>query len=131
MLAQHRKYKLTVMHPRSRERFWKFVEKRGPDDCWKWTGPVHQSSDSNPNRAKKGDPLCFIKGATTSTEVQRIAYEAAGNRLNTMYRIENICGNKFCCNPNHLYPAGRDQGGRPPEWTTVMAQARLNGILKR
>jgi len=130
MIAQHRKYKLTVMHPRSQERFWKFVEKRGRDDCWKWIGPVHASSDSNPHAAKKGDPLCFIRGATTSTQPQRIAYEATGKFLNTMFKIANTCGDKFCCNPNHLYPVGKDQNGKSPEWDGVMAQARMKGLLK-
>ena len=111
MIANKRKYKLTVMHPRSQERFWRLVDKREPDECWPWKGPVHVRRDHHAGGKQKGDGLCFIKGAGVSTDPQRIAYEATGAKLDTSLTIKNTCGNKHCCNPGHLYPYGTDSKG--------------------
>lgn len=130
MIAQKRKYKARVMHIRARERFWKFVDKKEEDECWPWIGPVHASNDWE-HGTRKGDPLCFIKGISTSTNPQRIAYEAAGNALWLQCKVYNTCGNKACCNPRHLYPKG------PPEWekgrtiSQAEAQANIDRLLKK
>ena len=100
MIVTKRKYTRKRMHVRDQERFWKLVEKGEPEECWNWKGPTYQSNSKG--RARKGDPICFIKGTGRSINPQVIAYEAAGNIRKHGFRVQNTCDNKFCCNPGHL-----------------------------
>lgn len=99
MIAEKRKYRATKMHPRHREKFWRFVDKKEPDECWPWIGTV---TASRMRYYPKGTPITFIKGKTGSTKPQSVAWEAAGNVRDYKAKIVSSCGNFFCCNPGHL-----------------------------
>lgn len=77
------------------ERFWQRVEKRGPDECWPWTG------------AKNGNGYGRMKIDGRPMLAHRLAYEFSKKRLraNGDYHgrvVRHSCDNPSCCNPVHL-----------------------------
>lgn len=71
-------------------RFWNYVEKRGPDDCWYWTG-------SAPNGY--GD-MMINKRHVRATH---IAWKIAGRELPAGKWILHICDQPRCVNIRHLF----------------------------
>lgn len=78
------------------DRFWAKVEKRGPDDCWKWTGSKDPRSygrfkvDSGPKLAHR------VTYELTHGPIPHKDLE--GNRVCVLHR----CDTPPCCNPGHL-----------------------------
>lgn len=78
--------------PRSwRERLWDAVDVRGADECWPWLGAV---GDNGFGRIGPGVKLL------PSTQAHRLAYLHRHGVLPR--RVTQVCGNKTCCNPDHL-----------------------------
>lgn len=89
------------------ERFWEKVEKRGPDDCWLWTGP------------KRGNkPLQYgvthVNGAAMSAH--RFAYLLQVGELPALEDadvrgtcVRHTCDNTLCQNGRHLVPGTHQQ----------------------
>jgi len=82
--------------------FWQRVDRRGPDECWPWTGPV-----------MKGYGRAQWRGRTTGTH--RIAYILASGSDPGELHVDHLCHNRDtecaggktclhrrCCNPAHL-----------------------------
>ena len=81
-----------------RERFWAKVEKRGPDECWFWTGTL---------RAGYGDLMtasAVINGSVCVEHLgaHRISYFLATGDWPALVR--HRCHNPICVNPRHLVP---------------------------
>jgi len=76
-----------------RERFWKNVEIKGEEECWNWKHITHVG-----NRY----PTC------AGGEVHRMVYKYTKgpipkyNKDGRKIVVRHLCGNKICCNPNHL-----------------------------
>ncbi len=80
---------------------WKYVEKRGENDCWPWLG----YTSSGRGGAKYGRiDMLGCKGVYA----HRVAYLAANPGSLTLVRGDGLsvlhkCDNGICCNPSHLF----------------------------
>lgn len=74
------------------ERFWKYVDKRGPDECWEWQafrdehGYGHLSTESSKHMP-----------------AHRYSYEIHHGPIPDGLDICHKCDNPPCCNPVHLF----------------------------
>lgn len=79
------------------ERFWSKVDRRGPDECWPWTGAL------SPKGYGK------FRGADGRTkQAHRVAYELAVGPIPAGMTIDHVrsrgCIHRHCVNPAHLEP---------------------------
>lgn len=84
---------LTMTLPRFEASF----DRRGPDDCWPWTGPVQSKGYG---RFYAGEELGGYHLA------HRFAY-ALVKRLRRDHTIDHLCRNHGCVNPAHLEAVSR------------------------
>lgn len=98
----------TTMDPRERK-FWAQVDKRGPDECWPWTGYMQYNGYGVRSTHRRETRLAH-----------RIAYEYVigpipdGLVLDHLCHTRdpqcadvNECPHRRCCNPEHLEPVTR------------------------
>lgn len=83
-------------------RFWAKVDKRGPDDCWPWTGRLERNGYARVKRSGK------------QILVHRIAFELSNGAIEPGNVVDHACHNdadcpggydckhRACCNPGHL-----------------------------
>lgn len=100
------------------ERFWAKVDRRGPDDCWPWTGGT---SDAGYGRFK-------IQGRLVSAH--RIAYQLAKGPLPHAGGwhgpiVRHTCDFPRCCNPGHLVV-----GTQSENMADMVARKRAGRALK-
>ncbi len=81
------------------DRMWSKIDKRGPEECWLWTG--------NKTRNQRGGGyygLVSIKGR--GLRPYRIVYELCVGKIPEGFTIDHVkargCTNPLCCNPAHL-----------------------------
>lgn len=118
------------------EVLWSKVNKRGPDECWPWTGFVNHNGYGRTWINDRG------------YYAHRVIYDLANPNEITREQTEqqryaklvlHKCDNPVCCNPAHLYVGSHDQnmkdkvernrspkfsGGRAPRCKLTMDQAR-------
>lgn len=83
---------LTHLNDETIARFWQKVQKRGPDECWEWTGC----------RNPKGYGAFAIK--KKPRRPNRIVLTLAlGRNLLPNELACHTCDNPPCCNPAHLF----------------------------
>ena len=80
------------------ERFWSYVDRGKPDECWDWTGC----------RGGKGFYGQF--GLTTGQirRSNRVAWVIANQREPGNLLIRHTCDRPICCNPAHLVTGTHD-----------------------
>lgn len=79
------------------ERFWKYVDKRGPDDCWNWLGSGVEGYGTIGLGGRKG-------GKALS---HRVSWEIHNGKIPDSEEYHGVvvrhkCNNRLCVNPNHL-----------------------------
>jgi DNA-binding XRE family transcriptional regulator len=75
------------------QRFWENVDKRGPDECWLWTG-------GTTNNDKNGE---FWISFGRLVSAVKFAYALSHNKkLNEVEALIHTCKCGKCCNPNHI-----------------------------
>jgi hypothetical protein len=72
------------------ERFWAKVDKRGPEECWVWTGA----------RSKLG--YGKVRSGRLLIAAHRIALLHSGVEIPAGMFVLHSCDNRPCCNPSHL-----------------------------
>lgn len=74
-----------------KRRLWSRIEKRGPDDCWLWTGAHTQA----------GYGVISKNGHMTTAH--RVVFELTYGSIPDNHIICHTCDNPRCCNPAHLF----------------------------
>jgi hypothetical protein len=76
------------------DRFWKKVDKRGPDDCWLWTAGTRAGRYGNIRVGGKYGPMLAA---------HRIQLIWCGHNMDGKVTLHS-CDNGLCVNPKHLKP---------------------------
>lgn len=78
-------------HASLEDRFWRYVDKRGPDECWPWTAKRERNGYGRIQAGGKGSPQ---EGA------HRLSFRFA-NGFDPQV-VMHTCDNPTCVNPAHL-----------------------------
>ncbi len=84
------------------ERFWKRVDKRGPDECWLWLGGTSRSTAKSATRYG----LWQSKISHGALRPHRVSFVLAYGPIPEGMTIDHVaargCTSPLCCNPAHL-----------------------------
>ena len=71
-------------------RFWERTDKRGPDECWPWTGGTQTQGYG------------YFFDVHHLIFAHRFSYELVNGPIPAGLQIHHQCGNHLCVNPAHL-----------------------------
>lgn len=87
-------------------RFWEKVDRRGPGECWEWTG----------SRDGTGHGLFQDRGDGPEL-AHRIAYRLLHGHIPEGRSVCHRCGSRACVNPQHLFLGPKGYNAR--EWFNI------------
>jgi hypothetical protein len=73
-------------------RFWKKVDKRGPNECWMWTASL-----------QKGYGQIGIKWQAAPAKAHRVSWELHHGPIPSGLSVCHTCDHPACVNPAHLF----------------------------
>jgi len=79
-------------HGTPEERFWRHVQKAGPDECWPWTGHLDK------------DGYGSLKVGRKTVRAHRFGYEQKHGPPADAVGLRHRCDYPPCCNDAHLIP---------------------------
>lgn len=86
------------------QRFWSYVDRRGPDECWPWTGGTCHASPYSP-QIRYG----IFRIRKVMFKAHRVAYVIQNGQFPASLTIDHClrlgCTNSLCMNGAHLEPA--------------------------
>lgn len=90
------------------QRFWKYVDRRGPDECWPWVGyTTKRRGGVRINRAgAREGRICNQVGGPQNRRMLRASRVALAIKTGEWHEeLEacHTCEDSLCCNPSHLY----------------------------
>lgn len=77
-------------------RFWSYVRKAGPDECWQWIGAICG--------APRGPGYGHLNIGGRPVMAHRYAYEQSIGPIPDGLVLDHRCRNQHCVNPAHLEP---------------------------
>jgi hypothetical protein len=98
-----------VLHepPSQRERFAKYIDERGKQECWPWQGPMRSD----------GYGYLYDRRTNRNERAHRVAYELFVGPIPDGLQLDHVChsldhsciggsqcAHRRCCNPAHLEP---------------------------
>jgi hypothetical protein len=86
----------------TRERFWKNVDKRGPNECWPWTGAIHPSGHGSIGVSKGDRAELGLRPDLGTITVHRLAWILAYGPIPEGKLVRHKCDIPNCCNHEHL-----------------------------
>jgi hypothetical protein len=79
-----------MITPEVEARFWAKVDRRGPDECWPWTGNLCR------------DGYGFFSAHNISRKAHRWSFVVSGQEIPPTFVVDHVCRNRVCVNPAHL-----------------------------
>lgn len=71
-------------------RIWRYIDKRGPDECWPWTGGLHTAGYGSLSVNRR------------PAYAHRLMWEMANGPIPVGLMIDHTCRVRSCVNPAHL-----------------------------
>lgn len=107
------------------QRFWRHVDKRGPDDCWLWTGAVNN----------KGYGQIRVGGKTVLAH--RVSFAITNGSIADDIQVLHHCDTPKCQNPVHLFSgdpainsADKVKKGRQAKGETCHAKLTNEAVME-
>ena len=105
------------------EKFWKFVDKNGPNGCWLWTGGLNEKGYGK-----------FNVAMGKLAKAHRYAWELLRGPIPDGYVIDHDhpefgCHNPTCCNPDHLQAVPRRINQQRRRGAQVDSQTGERGVF--
>lgn len=106
-------------------RFWRRVDRGGPDDCWLWTGTLDALGRGHIGRGRTGAGVVAVQVASWE-------FTHDGLRPPHGYWVKQVCGATDCVNPAHLVATNERRPIKPPKPAKrLLSGEQLKEILAR